>query len=268
MSPAYLRLGDTALIFSALLILVNAAVSFLLQLGMQRQLLIAALRTILQLWLVGYVLDWVFTLNRWPPIVALGLLMVAVAAVAAVNRTRRRFSGVYLHSFASVLVASTCITAVALLWILDVHPWYRPQYLIPILGMLLGNALNGVSLGLDRLTDGIVQQRDRIEALLALGATAWEAAQDTLREAVRTGMIPTINSMMVVGIVSIPGMMTGQMLAGAAPTDAVRYQIMIMFLIAATTALGTLGMVLLGYRALFSRDHRLRFHRLSAARRG
>jgi putative ABC transport system permease protein len=266
-SPAYLRLSDAAIVLSALLILVNAAVSFLLRLGMERRLLVASLRTVLQLWLVGYVLDWVFTLNRWPPIVGLGLIMVAVAAVSAVNRARRRFPGAYAHSFASVLASSSLILGVTLAWIIDVRPWYTPQYLIPVLGMLLGNSLNGVSLGLDRLTEGIAQHRDRIEGVLALGGSAWEAAQDVLREAVRTGMIPTVNTMMVVGIVSLPGMMTGQILAGAAPTDAVRYQIMIMFLIASTTALGTLAIVLLGYRALFSPEHRLRFHRLTTARR-
>jgi len=102
-----------------------------------------------------------------------------------------------------------------------------------------------------------------VETFLALGATRWEAAQDPVRRAVRIGMVPIINSMMVVGIVSIPGMMTGQMLAGVDPLSAVEYQIVIMFLIASGTALGTVGVVLLGYLRLFNERHQFLFQRIS-----
>ena len=121
--------------------------------------------------------------------------------------------------------------------------------------MILGNTLNGVSLGLDRLGEELDAKRDQVEALLALGATRWEAARAPIQQAVRTGMIPIVNSMMVVGLVSLPGMMTGQLLAGADPIQAVMYQIVIMFLIAAGTSLGTLSVVLLSYRRLFNQDH-------------
>src|SRR5699024_5738542 len=109
------------------------------------------------------------------------------------------------------------------------------------------------------------RERGRIEGDLALGATRWEAAHALINDSVRTGMIPTINSMMVMGIVSLPGMMTGQLLAGAAPTSAIRYQIVIMFMIAAATALATLGVVLLAFRVLFSARHQLRGDRLHTA---
>ena len=121
--------------------------------------------------------------------------------------------------------------------------------------MILGNTLNGISLGLDRLGSELASKRDQVDTLLALGATRWEAARAAVQQAVRTGMIPTINSMMVVGLVSLPGMMTGQLLAGVDPLQAVMYQIVIMFLIAAGTSLGTVSVVLLGYRRLFTADH-------------
>ena len=121
--------------------------------------------------------------------------------------------------------------------------------------MILGNTLNGVSLGLDRLGSEFIANRDRVEALLALGSTRWEAARGTVQQAVRTGLVPTINAMMVVGIVSLPGMMTGQLLAGTSPIEAVKYQIVIMFLIASGTALGTVFVVLLSFRKLFNQDH-------------
>jgi putative ABC transport system permease protein len=151
---------------------------------------------------------------------------------------------------------------VGLFAVIRIHPWYEPQYAIPILGMILGNTLTGVSLGIERMTQELTSGRNTIEMILALGGSRWEAAQDAIRQAVRAGMIPTLNQMTVVGIVSLPGMMTGQVLAGESPVDAVRYQIVIMFLIAASSALGTVGAVLLTYRRLFSVGHRFLRERL------
>ena len=149
-----------------------------------------------------------------------------------------------------------------------VRPWYTPQYAIPLLGMILGNTLNGVSLGLDRLGSELVGKRDQVEGLLALGATRWEAARPLVQQAVKTGLIPTINAMMVVGIVSLPGMMTGQLLAGTSPVEAVKYQIVIMFLIASGTALGTVLVVLLSFRRLFNEDHQFEGTLLTSASKG
>ena len=126
------------------------------------------------------------------------------------------------------------------------------------MGMILGNTLNGISVGLKTFTESLHQQRDRIESALALGATRWEAAREAVQDAIRTGLIPILNSMMVVGIVSLPGMMTGQLLSGTEPVAAVKYQIVIMFLIASATALGTVGVVLLSFRRLFTINHQLR----------
>ena len=155
------------------------------------------------------------------------------------------------------------ITNLTTLGIIQVQPWYDPQYFIPLLGMVLGNTLTGISLGLDRFMESLVNQRQKIETLLALGATRWEATHEEVKAAIKTGMIPMINSMMVMGIVSLPGMMTGQILAGANPLDAVRYQIIIIFAIASATALGTLGVVLLAWQALLNSSHQLCLDRLT-----
>jgi putative ABC transport system permease protein len=185
--------------------------------------------------------------------------MTLVAGVAAVGRTQRRFSGVYMSSIVSVWASSWLVGIFALVAVMrQATHWYEPQYAIPLLGMILGNTLNGISLGLDRLGDELSGRRDQVEALLCLGATRWQAALPALRSAVRTGMLPIINSMTVVGIVSLPGMMTGQLLAGVDPIDAVKYQIVILFLIAAGTALGTVGVVLLSFQRLFNPRHQFR----------
>lgn len=262
MSAAYIDLSLSQVALAAALILVNAAISMALSLGMERRLLVAATRTVVQLALIGFVLDWVFAVRSPWIVVALMAVMALVAGVAAVRRTDHRYRGIWLNSVGSIFASSWLVTGVALVAIVRVRPWYDPQYAIPLLGMVLGNTLNGISLGLDRLTEELSARRDRVDALLALGATRWEAAREPVRHSVRTGMIPIINSMMIVGIVSIPGMMTGQLLAGVDPLNAVEYQIVIMFLIASATALGTVGVVLLGYRRLFSPAHQFLYQEI------
>ena len=150
----------------------------------------------------------------------------------------------------------------ALKGILQIEPWYTPQYLFPLLGMVLGNTINGISLGLDRFMDSLSVRRKEVEMLLSLGATSWEAANELIRDALRTSLIPTINSMLIMGIVSLPGMMTGQILAGVSPGEAVRYQIIVIFIIAAAAALGSTAVIVLAFRALFSSRQQLLFDRL------
>lgn len=262
MEPSYIQISNGQLALAAGLILINIVLSVVLQLGLERRLLIASARMVIQLLLVGYVLEWVFTLRNPLWVLMVALVMTVLAGTSAVGRTRRRFSSIYWNSFLSILVSSFLITSLAVSGIIRVEPWYDPQYLIPLLGMVLGNALTGVSLALDCFTEDLATAREPIEALLALGATRWEAAHKPIQKALRTGMIPTINSMLVMGLVSLPGMMTGQILAGAHPFDAVRYQIVIIFMIAAGTALSTIGVVLLSFQALFSQEHQLRLDRL------
>ena len=229
-------------------------------------MLVAALRTTVQLLLIGLVLQKIFALDRWGPVLALGLVMVLIAGFAAVRRISRRHPGIWLSSTLSILVSSWLVAGIALGAIVRVEPWYRPQYAIPFLGMILGNALTGISLGLDRFTESLVRGRDQVELFLALGGTRWESARPAVREAVRTGMIPILNSMSVVGLVSLPGMMTGQLLAGVPPAEAVKYQIVIMFLIASVTGLGTVGAVLLSYLKLFNHRHQFLADTISEAR--
>jgi putative ABC transport system permease protein len=262
MPDNYLSLSYGQLAVSFLLILINVALSLRLRLGLERSLLIASIRMVVQLLLIGYVLEWLFALSDPFLVLAIALLMAGIAGISAVNRTSRRFPGIYWQSLLSVLVAAFIVTNLSVAGIIQVKPWYNPQYLIPMLGMIMGNTLTGISLGLERFMEGLVINRNAIETLLALGATRWEATHREVQTAVRTGMIPTINSMMVMGLVSLPGMMTGQILAGASPIDAVRYQIVIVFAIASASALGTLGVVLLAWLTLLSPNHQLRCDRL------
>ena len=261
--PSYIELSYTQVGLITLLILINAVISLLLQLKMEKTLLIAAVRTVGQLLLVGLVLDWVFRENRWYIVIGMLTVMTAIAGVTAVRRNKRAFPGIWLNTLVSIWAASWLTTSVGLLvvnW--GSGNWLHAQYAIPLMGMVLGNTLNGVSIGLNAFTESLVSRRDEVEGALALGATRWEAALPPVRDAVRMGMIPIINAMMIVGIVSLPGLMTGQLLAGTAPIQAVKYQIVIMFMIASTTALGTVGVVVLSYLRLFNSQHQFLVRRI------
>lgn len=249
---------------ASLLIIISGAISVVLGLRMEKSLFIASLRTVVQLILVGLVLEWVFRLDRWYIVLGLGSLMTLIAGLTAADRNNRRYPGIWLNTVVSVWASAWIVTAFALFAVLQgIDKWYQPQYAIPLLGMVLGNTLNGISVGLNTYTEALVARRDQVETLLAIGATRWEASRGTAQHAIRTGMTPIINSMMIVGIVSLPGMMTGQLIAGMDPIQAVKYQVVIMFLIASATSLGTVGVVMLSFLKLFNSDHQFLVERIS-----
>ena len=189
--------------------------------------------------------------------------MTTLAALAAVRRAKHGFRGVFVVALGAISLASASILGFGLVAVVGHRPWWAPQYAIPLLGMLLGNALTGISLGLDRYLGSLLQRRDEVEMLLGHGATAREAAAEIRADAVRVGMIPILNSMAVVGTVSLPGMMTGQILSGTSPAVAVGYQIAILFLIAAATGLGTVLTVAGSERRLFGDRDRLLAERIT-----
>lgn len=259
-----LALSPFDLAIAALLILVLAGLSRRLRIGVERPLLVSAARSTVQLFLIGLVLKVLFESAQPLWVALLATVMLVVAGREVMVRQKRRFVGGWGFGVGtlSMFVSSFTVTLLALLLVIGTDPWYAPQYAIPLLGMVLGNTMNGISLGLDRLTQDAAQGRAVIEARLALGQDWQRAISDSRREAMRVGMIPIINAMSAAGIVSLPGMMTGQILAGTPPVEAVKYQILVMFLIAGGTGFGTMVAVSLGARRLFDERQRLRLDRL------
>ncbi|MFV1959101.1 MAG: iron export ABC transporter permease subunit FetB [Planctomycetota bacterium] len=264
---AVIHLSGWQLLAAAALILVNAAISLALSLGLGQRLLLASLRSVVQLTILGGVLVWVFSREGPWAVIVMMCVMGIVAGYEAVRRTSHRIRGGYLASQGVMLFTSLLVTLYGVVGVIGVRPWYTPQYVIPILGMILGNTLNGISLGLETVLEGFATRREQVELLLAHGATRREASRDVVRRAVRTGMIPILNSMVAAGLVSIPGMMTGQILAGQDPAAAARYQIFILFSIAGGVALGTMGIVLAATRLAFDEHERLRTDRIRTVRR-
>ena len=246
-----LTYADIALASS--LIIIVLLVSWFLRLRLTKTLVIAALRTVIQLSFIGLILAWIFAREQWYEVLIILTIMTLIAGSAAKNRVKRTYKGLLVDTLIAVSISAVLVTVIAISLILQVQPWYTPQFIIPILGLILGNSLTAISLTSNQLIENLHGQQGRIEMMLSLSATPFEAIHEQIRAAIINGMTPTLNSMLVVGIVSLPGMMTGQILAGADPTQAVRYQIVTMFLICVSSTLGCTISTLLIYRRFFNK---------------
>jgi len=263
----YIPLSTLDLVLAAVFLLLNAGFSIALRLGLERQLLVASLRMIVQLLMVGLLLKAVFAIaSPWVTLLV-AAAMVVFAGREIWARQERRLSGAWGYGLGatSMLVAGTLVTLFALTTQIRPAPWWSPQFSLPLFGMILGNTMTGVSLGLDTLHATLHRERRAIEAQLLLGRTRFQATSPFLRRALRSGFTPIINAMAATGVVSLPGMMTGQILSGVDPQQAVKYQLLIMFLIGGATGLGVLGAVVASARRLTDHRHRLRLDRMEAA---
>jgi len=247
-------IGPWQLALATLFVVFVGVLSIRLSLGITKDLAIATVRTYVQLLALGFVLRWVFGIDSPWLVVGLVLLMVLAAARILVRRSPDAPPGIFGSAFVSMALTGFLITFSVTGVIIQVDPWYLPQYVIPLAGMVIGNSMNGIALALERMFADLDRREDEVLALTALGATPWEAAHPAIRDALRAGLIPTINSMAAAGIVFIPGMMSGQILAGADPVTATGYQIVVMLMVAAATALGSVLALVLTYRRRFSAD--------------
>lgn len=263
-----IKLSGADLTLAFVLVMVVALLSMRMRLGLETSLVISAVRTFAQLLLIGFVLEFIFNLSHWSLIMLMGLAMLTIAAVEVRARQQRRLNGPWNFTLGFLAIFSTALplSVATLVLIIQPVPWYEPQYFIPILGILLGNTMTAVSLAMDQLVRNTCQQRLIIEARLALGQHRDRALADIIRESARSAMIPIINAMAAAGIISLPGTMTGQILSGTSPLEAVKYQILIMFLLATTTGLSTLLILHMMKRRLFDQRHRLRLDRLAHKR--
>lgn len=251
-----LSLWDVGL--AAAFILIAGTLSLLFRLGVLKSLLIGAVRTAAQLGLAGIALKTVFGLNQFWLVGILAIAMVGLAGREALNRQKSRPKGMSLDIIGSMAVSAFLVSILVTGVVVGSDPWWRPPIFIPLLGMILGNSLNGISISLERFLSACRNDRARIEMRLSHGATSNEAIQPVVRESLRAGMMPIINAMAIVGVVSLPGMMTGQLLAGADPVDAVKYQVVVMYMIAASTTIASAMALLLARRRVFNADHTLK----------
>ena len=258
----YFELSWLDVVVSLSLVAVLLVVVAVQRLGLAKGVLIGTVRTFVQLMIIGYVLRFIFDLSKWYWVLLMLIVMLAVASRTAASRDESRWPRKTRIAAISITlgVAVTMATVVGL--VVRIRPWYTPHILIPISGMVIGNTMNAVALVANRFHSEVVQRRHEVEAALALGATGPQAVGEAFRCAIKSALIPTMNALMVVGLVQIPGMMSGQIIAGVLSVQAVRYQIVVMYMIACGAAVGALTAALLIRRQLFTASHQLKTEHL------
>lgn len=245
---------------AAAAILVVAGISQAFGLGLEASLLTAAVRCGVQLWALGMLLRPVLSSSSPLTVAAALSVMVALAATEAtrgIGYTHPRLGPLVAACLAAAATGVTALAVGVVLRPAGGPPPLAARTLLPLAGMLLGSALSAVSVSLSHLLRELVESPLGVETRLALGASRWEATAVAVRGAVRLALRPTVNVMAVAGVIVIPGMATGQLLAGAPPATAMAYQIVILFLITAAAFAATLGAVLGGVTLVVGPDHRL-----------
>lgn len=226
----------------------------------EKEIIISCFRMSIQLVLTGYILVYIFDNPNAFYTVIIILLMEIFSIHSIIKRIKVKLSPKLKKVIAlSMIIGTTTSLLFFVLVVINVSPWYDPRYFIPLAGMLIGNAMTGISLGITRLVEGIQSQKNQIETALMLGAAPNAACKQVVDSAFDSSILPTINSMIGMGIVFLPGMMTGQILSGTSPTTAIEYQIAIMLGILGGVALTVIIFVQLGYKTFFNNEAQLIF---------
>lgn len=248
------------LAIAGVMILASMLISWRLHLGLGRDMLVGAVRSFLQLALTGYILAFIFergNLGEW----YWTLLALAVMLTVAVKTAQGRIPEWFPHKAWVFAVAIVCGGMAVLFYVtaivVRIHPWYNPRYVLPLAGMIFGNAMTAGTLAVSRYISDLRGRRLEVETALALGANTTQAVERIRRDALRLAIIPSVNALLVVGIVSLPGMMTGQIIAGASPLLAVRYQVMVVYMITAAAAFTSVISVMAAIRQTFTSAQQL-----------
>ncbi len=255
-----IKLDLTDLVWGLGMIAIAIGISSWQRLGLEIPLAHATLRTVVQLLGVGYILAIIFELKNAIAVLGVLMVMLTIATITARNRIGKKIPQLLFVVFGSIFFSTALTLSYTNLLIIQPETWYEPQYLIPLAGIVLGNSMNGAAIAGERLVSSISSSRLEIETHLSLGATPQQAVTAYRKDAVRAGLIPTLNQMMVVGVVTLPGMITGQLLSGVKPLEAASYQILIMLMLAftnlITTVLVTQGLT----RQFFNTQAQLQLH--------
>jgi putative ABC transport system permease protein len=219
----------------------------------EKQIIIASIRMTVQLIIAGYILTFIFdNPSPW-----LSLLIIFIMELFAILNIFKQVKYRLSKQLKGTVVVSMVIGTLSCLFYFNVvvihfTPWYEPRYFIPIAGMIVGNSMTGITLGLNTLLRGLKEQREVVEGALMLGATPKAASKKYVDDAFDSAILPTLNNMIGMGIIFLPGMMTGQILSGVSPLVAIEYQIVILLGIVGSVAITVILFIYLGYKFLFT----------------
>ena len=251
-----LSLWDLVTVYS--LLLMSIGLAHLLKAGQSKDLFWSGLRMFIQLLVVGYVLHLIFALETPLPVLLILVVMIGFAVQTIGARVKTKMPHFYRVVGTAILFGCGGMTFFFCSLVIGLEPWYDPRYLIPLAGMIIGNSMTGASLAVERLAAEFRERRDEIETGLCLGGSIQAVSETAVSSAFRAALIPSVNAMAAMGLVFLPGMMTGQILSGTEPLIAVKYQIAIMCVITGSVSLTTFFIFKLGYRAYFTPYQSLR----------
>lgn len=241
-----IKLDLTDLGFAVALMVVTIALSAWERLGLEMSLLTAIGRTILQLMVLGYALDFIFALDSGYAVLAILAVILTISAIVTRNNISQKIPFVLPLVWGAMFISTVIAVFYTNALIIQPERWFEPRYVIPLAGMVLGGAMNAATLAGERLAKTIDSSHLEIETHLSLGATWQQAVAQYRKDAIRAGFMPIINQMTLVGMVTLPGVFTGQLLGGVKAGEAASYQIVILFAIAfanlLTTVLVTRGL--------------------------
>jgi putative ABC transport system permease protein len=250
-----LGIGDVAI--SLILMAAVILLSLRHRLGLEKDLVVGTLRTFIQLVAVGYILRFVFSLNHPVPVLLMLLAMTAIAVHNGVQRQTLKFHGMIVVMGISIGLVTIAILAIVVIVVIKAKPWFQPQVMIPIAGMTIASSMNAATLAINRFSADLKLRKKEVETALALGASPRVAVQPLLKDAAKAAMLPSINALMIVGVVQLPGMMSGQILSGIDPIQAINYQIVVMYMIAASAAFTSYAILFQSYRRFFTSREQL-----------
>lgn len=251
-----IRIGVLQLLAAYLFLIIIIFIVRKRGIGREQEIFLAAARMTIQLILVGFLLEYVFSQEHFLYTVVILIIMLIFAVRNIFSRIKLSIKPELKRVVIISMLSGSLLSILYFLFVvLSLDPWYHPRYFILISGMIIGNSMTGVALGVERLISGMNDRKELIEGALMLGARPSLAAKSVVNDTFSAAILPTVNSMVGMGIVFLPGMMTGQILAGVSPLRAIEYQIAIMLGILGSVSLTVYLLVHFGYRAFFnSRD--------------
>ncbi|KAI0733589.1 UPF0014-domain-containing protein [Fomitopsis betulina] len=253
--------GNVSLAFS--FIVFDAVVSLGFGLGVGSGLVTAALRCIVQLSVVALVLQQVFeTRNPWAVAGIAFLLNLMGTLETVLNKSKKRYSFMFPAVLVSMLGSTIPVSILGIRFAMAADPFWKPEQYIPVVGMLCGATISGIVVSVTYVLKEVYDNTDKVQMYLAFGASRFEACKPIAKEALRLALTPNINQMSVLGIIAIPGMMTGAILGGSSVEQAARLQMVIMFMISSCTALSSIVTTILALGVIVDSEHRVRVDRI------
>lgn len=257
------ELGWMNVLYSFGFLLVPITLSLALQLGISTDLMISGSRCVLQLTLMGSVLNEVLGTENPVYVLFMALLLTLLASLELVfSKTKRQFAFMFPFIFLSLVSSTLIIATCGQIFALRHSPFWKPVNFIPTSGMLIGNAMSAIAVGINFCLKELTENSSTIDTYLAMGASRSEAFKPILAQALKVALLPTINTMSITGLISIPGMMTGQILGGTSVSDAVKYQSIILFMITSSSSLAVVFSCLFLFSSCLDKKHRLRADRI------